>query len=88
MGEFEEKQSLRPVRLGLGLGAATFIAAGVITGLLLGWMIVGVPLLALGLVLYAVRGYLETGDRAVAWVLIFAAFAMTGIEIIVHFLGP
>jgi hypothetical protein len=83
-----QKRIPRSVRRGLNVGAALLFAAGVITGLFLGWMIVGVPLVALGLVLYALGGYLQTGDRAVAGVLIFVAFVMTGIELIVHFLGP
>lgn len=88
MSEFEERRPPRPVVWGLGLGAVALFAVGAIAGLFLGWMMVGVPLVAVGLALYAVRGYLQTGDRAVAGVLIFVALAMTGVEMIVHFLGP
>ena len=48
----------------------------------------GVLLFALGAVLFAVRGYLNTGDRAVAWALIFVALVAIGIEAIVYFMGP
>jgi hypothetical protein len=48
----------------------------------------GVLLLALGSILFAVRGYLETGDKVLAGVLIFIALSAIGIEAIVYFLGP
>ena len=38
--------------------------------------------------LFAVRGYLNTGDKAVAGALIFVAVVAIGIEAIVYFLGP
>lgn len=88
MSGSDERRPPRPLGRGLGLGAAALFAAGLVAGLFLGQMVLGVPLVALGLVLYAVRGYLQTGDRAVAGVLIFVALAMTGIEMIIHFLGP
>ena len=42
----------------------------------------------LGAILFAVRGYLNTGDKAVAGALIFVALVAIGIEAIVYFLGP
>ena len=51
-------------------------------------VLLGVLLFALGAILFAVRGYLNTGDKAVAGALIFVAFVAIGIEAIVYFLGP
>ena len=51
-------------------------------------VLLGVLLFALGAILFAVRGYLNTGDKAVAGALIFVALVATGIEAIVYFLGP
>jgi hypothetical protein len=34
------------------------------------------------------RGYLNTGDKAVAGALIFVAVVAIGIEVIVYFIGP
>jgi uncharacterized membrane protein len=48
----------------------------------------GVLLFALGAILFAVRGYLNTGDKAVAGALIFVALVAIGIEAIVYYLGP
>jgi hypothetical protein len=47
-----------------------------------------VLLFALGTILFAVRGYSNTGDKAVAWALIFVAMVAIGIEAIVYFMGP
>jgi hypothetical protein len=47
----------------------------------------GVPLFASGAILFAVRGYLNIGDKAVAGALIFVAPVAIGIEAIVYFLG-
>jgi hypothetical protein len=43
---------------------------------------------ALGAILFAVRGYLNTGDKAVAGALIFVTLVAIGIEAIVSLLGP
>jgi hypothetical protein len=51
-------------------------------------MLVGVLLFALGTILFAVRGYLNTSDKAVAGALIFVALVAIGIEAIVYLLGP
>jgi hypothetical protein len=42
----------------------------------------------LGAILFAVRGYVNTGDKAVAGALIFVALVAIGIESIVYLLGP
>ena len=51
-------------------------------------VLLGVLLFALGAILFAIRGYLSTGDKAVAGALIFVALVAIGIEVIVYFLGP
>ena len=51
-------------------------------------MFLGVLLFALGAILFALRGYLNTGEKAVAGALIFVALVGIGIEVIVFFLGP
>ena len=43
---------------------------------------------ALGAILFAIRGYLNTGDKPVAGALIFVAVVAIGIEAIVYFIGP
>ena len=48
----------------------------------------GVLLFALGTVLFALRGFIETGDRVLAGALIFVALVAIGIEAVVYFLGP
>ncbi len=57
-------------------------------GVVLRSVLLGVLVFALGAILFAVRGYLNTGDKAVAGALIFAAVVAIGIEAIVYFLGP
>jgi hypothetical protein len=47
-----------------------------------------VLLFAFGAILVAVRGYLNTGDKAVSGALIFVALVTIGIEAIVYFLAP
>ena len=64
------------------------LATGFFVGVVLRSMMLGVPLFALGAILFAVRGYLNTGDKAVAGALIFVALVAIGIEAIVYFLGP
>lgn len=86
--EFEEQGAPRWAKRSLSLGAILLFAAGLFAGLLLGEFLAGVFLFALGVILYAMRGYLNTGDKAVAGALIFVALVAMGIEAIVHFLGP
>ena len=61
---------------------------GLLVGVLLRSVLVGVLLFAVGAILFAIRGYLNTGDKAVAGALIFVALVAIGIEAIVYFLGP
>jgi hypothetical protein len=64
------------------------LATGFFVSVVLRSMLLGVLLFALGAILFAVRGYLNTGDKAVAGALIFVAVVAIGIEAIVYFLGP
>jgi hypothetical protein len=86
--EFEERRAPRWAKRSLSWGAALLFAGGLLAGLLLGEALVGVSLLASGAILYAVRGYLNTGDKAAAGALIFVALVAIGIGAVVHFLGP
>ncbi len=88
MKEFEEKQVPRPVKRVLSFGAMLFFLAGLLVGLLLQQVSFGIVLFAFGTILFAVRGYLNTGDKAVAGVLIFVAVVAIGIQAVVHVLGP
>ncbi len=56
--------------------------------ILFGEAMLGVLLFTLGTMLFALRGYLEAGDKAVAAALIFIAFVAIGIEAVAYFLGP
>ena len=88
MREFEEKPVPRWVKLGLSLAAGLLFVAGLLVGLLLREVMLGVLLFALGAILVAIRGYLNTGDKAVSGALIFVALVAIGIEAIVYFLAP
>ena len=88
MGEPERRRAPRRTKLGLGLGSALLLLAGLFVGLLLRELALGVLLFALGTMLFALRGYIETGDKVLAGVLIFVALVAIGIEAIVYFLGP
>ncbi len=88
MRDFEEKRAPRAVTLGLSLGAGLFLAAGLLVGLALQRVAVGVVLFAIGGILFALRGYLNTGDKVAAGALIFVALVAVGIQAIVYFLGP
>ena len=70
------------------MGAGFSLVAGLFVGLFLQQVSVGVLLFALGAVLFAVRGYLNTGDKAVTGALIFVALVAVGIQAVVYFLGP
>jgi hypothetical protein len=74
--------------LALGLGSALLLLAGLFVGLLLREIALGVLLFDLGTMLFALRGYIETGDKVLAGALIFVALVAIGIEAIVYFLGP
>jgi hypothetical protein len=47
-----------------------------------------VLLFALGSILLALRGHLETGGKVVAGTVVFIALVVIGIEAVVYFLGP
>ena len=72
----------------MSLGAGLLFMAGLLLGLLLREVMLGVLLFALGAILVAIRGYLNTGDKAVTGALIFVALVAIGIEAIVYFLAP
>ncbi len=88
MREFEQKRAPLWAKRGLSLGAALLFVAGLLVGLLFREVMLGVLLFALGAILVAVRGYLNTGDKAVSGALIFVALVAIGIEAIVYFLAP
>jgi hypothetical protein len=76
------------VKSGLSVGSGLLFATGLFVGVVLRNVLLGVLLFALGAILFAIRGYLNTGDKAVAGALIFVALVAIGIEAIVYFLGP
>jgi hypothetical protein len=86
--EFEERHAPRWVKSGLSVGSGLLFATGLFVGLVLRSVLLGVLLFALGAILFAIRGYLNTGDKALAGALIFVALVAIGIEAIVYFLGP
>ena len=88
MQEFEERHAPRWVKLGLSVGSGLLFATGLFVGVVLRSVLIGVLLFALGAILFAVRGYLNTGDKAVAGALIFVALVAIGIEVVVYVLGP
>lgn len=83
-----ERRAPRWAKVGLGVGSGVLFLAGLFVGLLLGEVLLGVLLFALGAILFALRGYLDTGDKAVTGALIFVALVAIGIEAVVYFLGP
>ena len=87
MREFEEKQVARSVKRLLSVGTALLLVAGLLVGFLL-QVSLGMVLFALGGILFAIRGYLNTGDKVVAGALIFVAVVAVGIQAVVYFLGP
>ena len=74
--------------MGLSVGSGLLFATGFLVGVVLRNVLIGVLLFALGAILFAMRGYLNTGDKAVTGALIFVALVAIGIEAIVYFLGP
>jgi hypothetical protein len=86
--EFEERGAPRWVKAGLSKGSILLFVTGLLAGMVLRNVLLGVLLFALGAILFAIRGYLNTGDKAVAGALIFVALVAIGIEAIVYFLGP
>ena len=88
MQEFEEKHAPRWVKSGLSVGSGLLFVTGLFVGVVLRSVVLGVLMFALGAILFAIRGYLNTGDKAVAGALIFVALVAIGIKAIVYFLGP
>jgi hypothetical protein len=74
--------------LSLSVGSGLLLAIGFFVGVVLRSVLLGVLLFALGAILFAIRGYLNTGDKAVAGALIFVSLVAIGIEAIVYLLGP
>ena len=72
----------------MSVGSGLLFATGFFVGVVLRNVLLGVLLFALGAILFALRGYLNTGDKAVAGALIFVALVAIGIEAIVYSLGP
>ena len=70
------------------MGSGLLFATGFLVGVVLRSVLVGVLLFALGAILFAIRGFLNTGDKVVAGALIFVAVVAIGIEAIVYFIGP
>ena len=83
-----KRDAPRWLKLGLSLGSGLLLGTGFFVGVVLRSMLLGVLLFALGAILFAVRGYLNTGDKAVAGALIFVSLMAIGIEAIVYFIGP
>jgi hypothetical protein len=86
--EFDEKRAPRWLKLGLSVGSGLLFATGFLVGVVLRSVLLGVLVFALGAILFAVRGYLNTADKAVAGALIFVSVVAIGIEAIVYFIGP
>ena len=72
----------------MSVGSGLLFATGFFVAAVLKSVLVGVLLFAVGAILFAIRGYLNTGDKAVAGALVFVALVAIGIEAIVYFLGP
>ena len=72
----------------MSVGSGLLFVTGLFVGAVLRSVLLGVLLFAVGAILFAIRGYLNTGDKAVAGALIFVALVAIGIEAIVYFLGP
>jgi hypothetical protein len=87
MERSEKRRAPHWIRLSLGIGSALLFLAGLAVGFLLRDVLLGMLLFALGTILFALRGYLETGDSAVAGALIFVALVAIGIEVVVYLLG-
>ena len=72
----------------MSVGSGLLFATGLFAGVVLRSVLLGVLLFALGAILFAVRGYLNTGDKVVTGALVFVALVAIGIEAIVYFIGP
>ena len=72
----------------MSVGSGLLFVTGLFVGVVLRSVVLGVLMFALGAILFAIRGYLNTGDKAVAGALIFVALVAIGIEAVIYFLGP
>ena len=88
MAEPKERRASHRAKLGLSIGSALLLLSGPSVGFLLREVMLGVLLIALGGILLALRGYLETGDKVVAGTLFFIALVAIGIAAVVYLLGP
>jgi len=70
------------------VGSGLLLVTGFFVGVVLRSVLLGVLLFALGAIFFAIRGYLNTGDKAVTGALIFVSVVAIGIEAIVYFMGP
>ncbi len=84
----EHQRPPRWIRMILGKGAVLLFLAGLSVGFLLRELMLGVLLFAFGAILFALRGYLESGDKVLSGALIFVALVAIGMEAVVYFLGP
>ena len=75
-------------KVGLERGIGIAISGRFFVGVVLRSVLLGVLLFALGAILFAFRGYLNTGDKAVSGALNFVSLVAIGIEAIVYFIGP
>jgi peptidoglycan/LPS O-acetylase OafA/YrhL len=88
MGEPKERRAPHRATLGVSIASALLLLAGPSVGFLLAEVTLGVMLFALGGILLALRGYLETGDKVVAGALFFIALVAIGMAAVVYLLGP
>jgi hypothetical protein len=84
----EHQRPPRWIRMSLSIGAVLLFLAGLSVGFLLREPMLGVLLFAFGAILFALRGYLESGDKVLSGALIFVALVAIGIEAVVYCLGP
>ena len=64
MREFEQRDAPRWLKLALSVGSGLLFATGFLVGVVLRSVLLGVLVFALGAILFAIRGYLNTGDKA------------------------
>ncbi len=78
MREPKERRAPHRATLGLSIGSALLLLSGSSVGLLLEDVMLGVLLFALGSILLALRGHLETGGKVVAGTVILIALVSWG----------
>jgi hypothetical protein len=88
MQEPEQNSAPRRLKAGLNAGSVLLFLAGLSGGSLSRELMLGAPLFAVGGMLFALRGYLDTCDKAVVTgALTFATLVAIRIEALVYFLG-